>query len=159
MLLTGLAMLALDVPGGPMQVAVHRDPITDRVTASAELLNDGHRLVLSCEPARYRGIQVHLHSRHWFRHGGTLTGRRTLTYRFDDDAPRRTLWKVRDHDARLTGRRQVPAFIEWLTSSELLVVRASDIEGTAFDMYFPLAGVDEAVTELRAACEGQPPAQ
>lgn len=159
MLLTGLAMLALDVPGGPMQVAVHRDPITDRVTASAELLNDGHRLVLSCEPVRYRGIQVRLHSRHWFRHGGTLTGRRTLTYRFDGDTPRRTLWKVRDHDARLTGRRQVPAFIDWLTRAERLVVRATDIEGTVFDMYFPLDGAGEAVAELRAACEGQPQAQ
>jgi len=159
MLLTGLAMLALDVPGGPMQATVHRDPITDRVTASAELLNDGHRLVLSCEPARYRSMQVRLHSRHWFRHGRTLTGRRRLTFRFDDAAPRRTAWRVRDHDAQLAGRRQISAFIGWLMSSELLVVRATDIEGTAFDMYFPLAGVNEAVTELRAACEGQPAAQ
>lgn len=159
MLLTGLAIVALDWAFAPMRVEVHRDPITDRVTATAELLHDGHRLILSCEPARYRGIQVRLRSRRWFRHGGTLTGRRTLTYRFDDDTPRRTLWKVRDHDARLTGRRQVPAFIDWLTRSQRLVVRATDIEGTVFDMTFPLDGAGAAIAELRAACEGQPATQ
>ena len=159
MLLTGLAIVALDWAFAPTRVEVRRDPITDQVTATAELLHDGHRLILSCEPARYRGIQVNLRSRHWFRHGGTLTGRRTLTYRFDDDAPRRTLWKVRDHDARLTGRRQVPAFIGWLTTSERLVVRGTDIEGAVFDIYFPLDGAGEAVAQLRAACEGQATAQ
>ena len=66
---------------------------------------------------------------------------------------------MRDHGARLTGRRQVPAFIDWLTTSERLVVRGTDIEGAVFDMYVPLDGAGEAVAQLRAACEAQSGAQ
>lgn len=158
MFLMALSLAAVEPPPRPMEVEVIRDAITDEIRAYATLREDGHRLVVSCEPGRYRGARISVHSRRWLARGGPIAGDRRVTYRFDDHPPARTLWDVEDRRARIEGRAWVDSFLGYLAQSERLVIRARDIENRRFDMSFRLAGVRPALEHALAACAAAPEA-
>lgn len=143
----------------PMAVETIIDPISDAVRAFATIRHEGHRLVVACEPARFSGYRITVHSRRWLARGNIFTGERPLVYRFDRNAPVRHMWDVSDRRATLLGSDADAAFLRDLRSAERLVVRARDIENHRFDMIFPLAGVEAAVDEAFSACAGHGAAQ
>ena len=144
---------ALVPPPEPMLVEIAVDPITDAVRASAILRDDGHRLVVSCEPARYDGARISFHSRRWLARGNIFTGERPLVHRFDHQAPRRLIWDIDDRRGQLLGQRRAESFLQSLFGAERLVIRAKDIENRRFDMIFRLEQVRPAVEQALQACE------
>lgn len=154
-----LLMAAAIATAQPMAVEIVADPITDAVRAIATVRHEGHRLVVACEPARFTGYRITVHSRRWLARGNIFTGERPFIYRFDRNVPVRHMWDVSDRRATLLGDRANATFLRDLRSAELLVVRARDIENHRFDMSFPLAGVDAAVDRALAACAGDETAQ
>lgn len=151
--LTAMAMTTSELPPQPMRVEIIADPITDRVRASATLREDGHRLVVSCDPSRYDGARIAVHSRRWLARGNVFSGNRPMTHRFDDLPPRRMMWDVQDRRGLLTRERRVDSFVEHLLASEKLVIRTYDIERHRFDMVFRLEQVRPAVEQVLQACE------
>ncbi|HEX8641899.1 MAG TPA: hypothetical protein VF704_12205 [Allosphingosinicella sp.] len=152
MLLTALTLLAAQLPPQPMTVTVGRDLINDRVRYSATLLQGGNRLVVGCEPANDDGPYVVFHSRRWLARGHLLSGRRKLTYRFDNQAPRRMFWEIDDRRAELERDRRVDAFVRDIQTARRLVIRARDMEERRFDTVFDLRGAGPAVSQVLRSC-------
>ncbi|MDQ8755417.1 hypothetical protein RCO27_04170 [Sphingosinicella sp. LHD-64] len=151
MFLTALA-LATAMPPRPMMAEVSRDPITDQVRARAVLNDNRNQLIVACDPTRYRGMRVMLRFPSWFDRGNIFSGVRPFTYRFDANPPRRFNWHIQDDTATLTGRRKVESFVQWLSSSERLVIRARDVEERPVDLSFRIAGAAPALAQVREAC-------
>ena len=155
MLLTALALVAAELPAPPprpMQIEVVRDPITDRVSASATLTDRGQKLVVACDADDYRGIRVSFSSGRWVARPSIVTGPRPLVYRFDTQPPRRAIWAPRDRGGRLIGRSRVARFLSGLVGSEQLVFRTRDIELHRFDLRFRVVGAAPAIAELLEVC-------
>jgi len=155
MLLTALALVAAEPPAPPprpMQVEVVRDAITDRVTASATLVDRGRTLVVACDADDYRGIRVSFSSGRWVALPSIVAGPRRLVYRFDEQPPRGAVWVPRDRGGRLVGRSRVANFLGDLIRSEQLVFRTRDIELRRFDLRFRIVGAQPAIAELLQAC-------
>jgi hypothetical protein len=147
---------AAPVLPSPMSVEVITDVITDQVRAHATIRNEGDRLVISCDPSRYEGFRITVHSRRWLARGNIFTGERPLIFRFDQGPPRRGMWDVTDRRASLIGDARKSAFLQQLQTAERLAVRARDIENHRFDMVFDLNGVRPALEQARAACAASP---
>lgn len=158
MLAISLSAVALAVPvlPAPMSVEVVTDVITDQVRAFATLRNEGDRLVISCDPSRYDGFRITVHSRRWLARGNIFTGERPLIFRFDQGPPRRGMWDVSDRHASLMGDARKASFLHQLQTAERLAIRARDIENHRFDMVFTLNGVRPALEQAQAACAGSP---
>ena len=156
MFLVALAITALQPPPQPAEVDIIRDPITDRVRAYATVRDDGHRVVVSCDPSEYSGARVTVHSRRWLERGNALTGERAMTYRFDEMAPQRTNWDIKDRHGRIMSRGRAVRFINTLADAEQLVIRTRDVEHHEFDMIFRLRDVRTALVQALAACSGSP---
>lgn len=153
MLLAALALAAIEpLPPQPMSVEVVRDPITDAVSASANLYDSGKRLTVECNPARYEGVRVSFSTGRWMAGDSILTGERPLIYRFDSERPRRFIWIMRDRGARLSGRGRVTYFLSGLIASQQLVFRTRDIEDHRLDLTFRIAGAYPAIGQLLEAC-------
>lgn len=154
MFLLALAV-AVAEPPSPMEVEIAQDPITDEVRAEAILRADGHRLVVGCDPSRYDGVRVTVHSRRWLQRGDPIHAR-IMTYRFDDELPRRVTWRVTDRRARLWKANRTEAFIARLATAQRLVVRTDDIEGHRFDMIFRPTEARPALDRMLEACGAAP---
>jgi len=156
MFLMALTLAAVEPPPRPMEVEVIRDAITDQVRAFATVRAGRDRLVVSCDPARYRGVRVSFHAAHWLSRGNLFTGERPVVFRFDDLPPRRMMWDVDNRRGMLTGSR-VYNFLNHLVAADRLVIRTRDIENHRYDFTFRLLGVRPAVDQALAACRGSPP--
>lgn len=139
------------LPPRPMEVEIGADPITDAVEAWATIRGPDGRLEVGCDRDRHEGIRVRLASRHWLASGAFRDGR-PLISRFDLNPPGRSLWRIEGRTAVLARRRHIAPFLQWLATSERLVVRARDIEGRTVDMHFPLVGVRPALDRVLTAC-------
>lgn len=139
-------------PPEPMTLDVRRDPITDRVRATATLRADGERIELSCRTERPGEIQVAYHSRHWIARGNFVTGMEPIVYRFDEARPVRRLWRVRDRSASFAASDRVVPFLRGLLTSRRLALRASDIEGHRFDALFAIGETSAAIGGLLETC-------
>lgn len=159
MLAISLLAAALAAPAlpAPMSVEVVTDVITDRVRAYATIRNEGDRLVISCDPSRYDGFRITVHSRRWLARGNLFTGERPLIFRFDQSPPRRGMWDVTDRRATLMGEARKTSFLHQLQTAERLAVRVRDIENHRFDMVFALRGVRPALEQAQAVCSASPP--
>jgi hypothetical protein len=156
--LMALALSVAEPPPRPMSVEVIRDPITDQVRAFATVRDHRHRLVVSCDPARYDGPRISFHADRWLSRGNLFTGERPAIYRFDDHPPRRMMWDVNNRRGLLTGRSRVAAFLDELMRAAKLVIRTRDIENHRLDLVFRLREVRPAVEQALAACgEGSMP--
>ena len=155
MFLMALALQIIEPPPEPMELEVIRDPITDIVRAYATIRENGDRLVVSCDPAKYDGVRVSFHGRHWLSRGNLFTGERPVIYRFDDLPPRRMMWDVNNRRGMLSGGR-VDSFLANLMEAEKLVIRTRDIEQHRYDMTFRLVDVRPAVEQALAACADSP---
>ena len=158
MLAISLFAVALATPAlpAPMSVEVVTDVITDQVRAYATVRNEGDRLVISCDPSRYDGYRITVHSRRWLMRGNLFTGERPLIFRFDQGPPRRGMWDVTDRRATLIGDARKTSFLHQLQTAERVAIRARDIENHRFDMVFALNGVRPALEQAMAACAGSP---
>jgi len=136
----------------PMTVTVVRDPINDRLRATATLRANGERIEIRCRAPDWGDVSVEYHSRRWIARGNVLSGLRPITYRFDDHAPVRRLWYVRDRKASFDNRGRVIAFVGALMSARQLVLRTRDIENRSFDAVFPIGETQAAITELLHTC-------
>ena len=136
----------------PMTVEVVRDAITDRLSATATLRAGGERIELRCRAPHWGEVSVEYHSRHWIARGNFLTGRQPVTYRFDDHAPVRRLWRVHERVARFDDRGRAIAFIGALMNARRLVLRTRDIENRTFDVVFPIGDTQPAIVELLHTC-------
>ncbi len=155
MLLIALALFAAEPPAPPpppMQVEVVRDPINDKVSASATLTDRGRKLVVACDADDYRGIRVSFSSARWVALPSVVTGPRRLVYRFDAQPPRRAIWVPRERGGRLVGRRRAADFLGDLIRSEQVVFRTRDIELRRFDLSFRIVGASPAIAELLRVC-------
>ena len=152
MLLIALTLTAAQLPPEPMRVELARDPINDRMRASAVLREGGNRLVVSCITGDEDGPRITYHSRRWLARGHLLSGKRRLTYRFDDHRPRRMFWDVENRRATLTRDRRVATFLRDLATSQRLVIRARDTEGRLFDAIFHLNNAGPAVDQALRTC-------
>lgn len=150
MFLMALTLMASDIPPQPMRAQVVRDRITDEVTAYAIAREDGNTLVVSCRAAERP--RVSFHSRLWLARGNPLSGLRAVTYRFDDQAPRRMMWDIEDRRGMLESRRRVAFFLQGLANARQVVIRARDIEDRPFDMVFHLQNAGPAVEQALTAC-------
>ncbi len=176
MFLTALA-LATAMPPQPMTAEVTRDPITDQVRARAVLNDNRNQIIVVCNPTEHAGldgefpdpvgdllgisddtpnIQVLLRFTSWFQRGNIFVGVRPMTFRFDSNRPQRLNWYVRDDTAILVGRRRVDSFMQWLSTSERLVIRTRDVEERPVDLTFRIAGAAEAIAQVREACVAPP---
>ena len=156
MFLMALTLAAVEPPPRPMEVEVIRDAITDQVRAFATVHAGRDRLVVSCNPARYRGARISFHAAHWLARGNLFTGERPVVSRFDDLPPRRMMWDVNNRRGTLTGAR-VYNFLNHLVAADRLVIRTRDIENHRYDLTFRLLGVRPAVDQALAACAASPP--
>jgi hypothetical protein len=136
----------------PMTVEVVRDAITDRLRATAILRADGERIEIRCREPDWGDVSVQYHSRHWIARGNVLTGQQPVTYRFDDHAPIRRLWRVRDRRASFEGRGRVISFVGALMDARRLVLRTRDIENRTFDAVFPIGETQSAIVALLHTC-------
>ena len=155
MLLAALALVTAEPPAPPprpMQVEVVRDAITDRVSASATLVDRGRTLVVACDASDYRGIRVSFSSGRWVALPSIVMGPRRLVYRFDALPPRNAVWVPRERGGRLVGRGRVARFLGDLIRAEQLVLRTSDIELHRFDLSFRIVGAQPAISQLLEAC-------
>lgn len=158
MLFLALALAAADqappLPAPrPMTVEVERDPINDRVSATATLRDAGNRLDVACDPRRYDGLRVSFTSMYWLARGNVLTGERSVTYRFDDQRPRRLYWHVDARSGRIgDSRNRARPFIRELLSSERVVLRTRDVSERPFDLTFRINGARPAIAQLLDAC-------
>lgn len=151
MFLTALA-LATAMPPQPMTAEVTRDPISDRVRARAVLNDNRNQIIVACHPGEYRGIRVMLRFTSWFDRGNIFSGVRPMTFRFDSSRPRRINWHIQDDTATLTSQRRVDSFMQWLSTSEQLVIRTRDVEERPVDLTFRIAGAAPAIAQVREAC-------
>ncbi len=152
MILLALMLAATPLPPQPPEVEVTRDPITDRIRASATLRQAGERLVVSCAPHDDDGPRVSFHSRRWLARGHFISGDRKITYRFDNHQPRRMLWDIEDRRAALTHDQRVAHFLGYLRGSRRLVIRARDVEKRRFHATFDLTGAATAVDQVLRVC-------
>lgn len=157
MVLTALMLLAMQIPPEPMRVSIGRDQINDRIRATATLRQGGNRLVVICEPGNEDGPRITLNSRRWLARGHLLSGRRRITYRFDNQPPRRMFWEIDDRRATLTRDARVASFLSDLRTARRLVIRARDMEKRRFDTVFDLHGAGPAVERLIHACSEPAP--
>jgi hypothetical protein len=136
----------------PMTVEVVRDPINDRLSATATLRANGERIEIRCREPDWGDVSVQYHSRRWIARGNVLTGQQPVTYRFDEHGPIRHLWRVRDRRASFEGRGRVIAFVRALMNAHRLVLRTRDIENRTFDAAFPIGESQTAIVELLHTC-------
>jgi hypothetical protein len=136
----------------PMTVEVVRDAINDRLRATATLRVDGERIEIRCREPDWGDVSVQYHSRHWIARGNFFSGQEPVTYRFDDHAPIRRLWRVHDRTARFDDRGRVIAFVGALMGARQLVLRTRDIENHSFDAIFPIGETQPAIVELLHTC-------
>jgi hypothetical protein len=158
MLFLALALVAAEAPPAPpeprpMSVDVTRDPINDRVNATATLYDARNRLDIACDPGRYDGLRVSFTSIYWLARGNVLTGERSVTYRFDDQRARRLYWHVESRSARIGDtRNRARPFIRELVSAERVVFRTRDVEEHPIDLTFRIHGARPAIAQLLDAC-------
>jgi hypothetical protein len=160
MFLIALALAATQAqpaaPAGPapqpMTTEIVRDAITDRLRATATLRADGERIEIRCEAPDWGDVSVQYHSRRWIARGNFLSGQQPVTWRFDDHAPSRRLWRVRDRVARFDDRGRVIAFVTALMGARRLVLRTRDIENRTFDAVFPIGETRSAIVQLLHTC-------
>ena len=107
---------------------------------------------IRCRAPAWGEVSVQYHSRHWIARGNFLTGRQPVTYRFDDHAPVRRFWLVRQRVARFDDRGRAIAFIGALMNSRRLVLRTRDIENRTFDASFPIGETRPAIAALLQTC-------
>ena len=136
----------------PMTVDVVRDAMNDRLRATAILRANGERIVIRCRAPDWGDVSVEYHSRRWIARGNLFTGQQPVSYRFDDHAPVRMLWRVSDRTARFDGRRRVIAFVGALLNARQLALRTRDIENRTFDTVFPIGETRPAIIELLHTC-------
>lgn len=136
----------------PMTVEVVRDAINDRLRATATLRANGERIEIRCRAPDWGEVSVQYHSRRWIARGNFLSGLQPVTYRFDDHAPTRRLWHVRDRIASFDDRGRVIAFVTALMGARRLVLRTRDIENRTFDAVFPIGETQSAIVELLHTC-------
>jgi hypothetical protein len=136
----------------PMTVEIVRDAINDRLRATAILRGNGERIEIRCRAPDWGDVSVQYHSRHWIARGNFLSGLQPVTYRFDDHAPIRRLWHVRDRVASFDDRGRVIAFVGALMNARRLVLRTRDIENRTFDAVFPIGETAPAIVQLLHTC-------
>ena len=136
----------------PMTVEVVRDAITDRMRATAILRANGERIEIRCREPDWGDVSVQYHSRHWIARGNVLTGQQPVTYRFDDHAPIRRLWRVHDRVASFDNRGRVIGFVGALMNARRLVLRTRDIENRTFDAISPIGETQSAIVALLHTC-------
>ena len=151
-----LALAATDPPPQPASVEVIRDPVTDHVRAYATIRARRDRLVVSCDSTKRAEPEVALHADRWLARGNFFSGYRPITYRFDNQRPRRQMWDVKDRHAEFTGQRRIAGFLSQLIASERLVIRTRDLERHRLDIVFPLREVRPAIEQVMSACTGRP---
>ncbi len=139
-------------PPQPMTVEIVRDAINDRLRATAILRANGERIEIRCRAPDWGEVSVQYHSRHWIARGNFLSGLQPITYRFDDHAPVRRLWHVRDRTASFDDRGRVIAFVGMLMRAHRLVLRTRDIENRTFDADFPIGETQSAIVALLHTC-------
>lgn len=144
--------LATATTADPMTTEIERDPINDRVRATATLRAGDSRLEIGCTPHEVRRIWVRLDSPRWFRTGNAFNGNVAFQYRFDDRPARRMMWSVRERTALLVGRGRVERFIGELTRSRQLILRVPGPEGRRYDIVFEIDGALAAISRAREAC-------
>ena len=156
MVLIALALAVLQPamapPALPLEVTIARDAITDRLRATAVLRGEGERIEIRCESPDWGDVSVRYHSRRWLGRGNVLTGQHPVTYRFDDQRPRRKLWRVRDRTASFDDRGRLVAFLRGLMGAHRLVIRTRDIENHTFDSVFTIGETTNAVSQLLQTC-------
>jgi hypothetical protein len=136
----------------PMVVEIVRDAMTDDIRAFATLRQGGDRLVISCDPARYRGARVEFHSRRWLQPGTFAWFDAPLRYRFDDNPPQQMMWYIRHRRAALYRERRAAAFIAEMMTSRRLAIRTRDVENHRFDTVFTLPETRPAIEQALSAC-------
>jgi hypothetical protein len=147
-----LILTPLELLPRPMYVEIERDPITDSVSAFAIARAHNGRLHIGCDPDRYRGIRVTFRSRNWLEEEKLFTGRRKMTYRFDDAVPVRARWDIKNDTAILRPWRDLPTFVSWVVNSRRLIIRSKDIESRERDLHFSLEGSRPAVDKMLEVC-------
>ena len=154
MFLIALALAATQAEPAPqpMTIEIVRDAITDRLRATATLRANGERIEIRCRAPDWGDVSVQYHSRRWIARGNFLSGQQPVTYRFDDHAPSRRLWHVRDRVASFGQRGRVIAFVTALMGARRLVLRTRDIENRTFDAVFPIGETQTAIVELLHTC-------
>jgi len=154
MVLIALALAAVQpaTPPQPMEVVIERDPISDRLRATATLRSQGERIEIRCRAPDWGDVHVEYHSRRWLARGQFVTGQTPLTYRFDGQRPVRKLWRVRDRTASFDDRSRAIAFLRALMGARRLVIRMRDIENHRFDTAFTIGESSAAITQLLQTC-------
>lgn len=136
----------------PMLVEIERDPITDSISAFAVARSSDGRLSIGCDPDRYRGLRVTVHSQAWFAGENLFTGRRAMPFRFDRGAAVNGRWDIEEDAAILRPRAQVAAFINAVPPSGRVTIRTRDIENREKDLVFSTLGGRSAVQQMLRAC-------
>ena len=138
--------------GEPMTAEIVRDPLTDRVSATATLRSGDDRLDIGCTPHEPRRAWVRLRSHRWYRAGNAFNGNIRFDHRFDQEPARRLQWSVRERAAMLVGRARVRTFVIKLINARRLVIRAPGPEHRRYDIVFAIDGAAEAINQAFDAC-------
>jgi hypothetical protein len=156
MVLIALTLAALQPAAAPapppVDVTIARDAMTDRLRATAILRGEGERIEIRCESPDWGDVSVRYHSRRWLARGNVLTGQLPVTYRFDEQRPRRKLWHVSDRTASFDDRGRLVAFLRAMMGARRLVLRTRDIENHTFDSVFAIGESTGAIAQLLQTC-------
>jgi len=137
---------------GEWEVTTIVDPITDQGRAMAFLPGDGGRLGIKCDEPAPDGIYIHFLSSDYL--GGDFD-RRSVTIRFDQDAPTQQIWSFKDSSAVQTSDREAMAFARRVVSAERVVVRGSSYRGEERTGIFATggSGAREAISRVFEVCQ------
>ena len=154
MVLIALALAAVQpaTPPQPLEIEIARDPISDRLQATATLRGNGERIEIRCRAPDWGDVHVEYHSRRWLARGNILTGQNPVTYRFDEQRPVRKLWHVNDRTASFDDRGRTIRFLRGLMGARRLVIRTRDIENHRFDTIFTIGESSGAIARLLETC-------
>jgi len=156
MLTLALAAAALQPATAPA-IEVRRDPMTDRVSAMAVIRSPEGRLEIGCDPTRYFGTRLTVHStRAWFAREEFVSRSRRFQFRFDRARPVRVRWETERRTAWVDSLRTTDLMIRRAQTASRLAIRGKDVEGRRVDLSFNLAGAWPEIERVYNICRGVP---
>jgi hypothetical protein len=152
-----LAASAAEIRIGNWKFDRIQDPITDQFSAFAYNKGQGGTVIIRCDNPGAGSLYMSFVSDKFLGGVGTDYDRRSLTYRFDGNQPRESMWIYKDNTAfyhKGIDNEEISDFYNGVSTKSKLAIRAIAYDSSYIDASFDLTGGDKAVQAVVTACKG-----